>query len=346
MKARQRGEEVRQFMIEQAGKHSGDLGSVVARHFEISRQAVNQHLKKLVAEGVLTESGQTRGRQYHLATLQSWQRSYKKMPELAEDVVWRQDIEPSLGSLPENVLNIWYYGFTEMFNNALDHSGASEIQVHIHKTAADTEMYIFDNGVGIFKHIQAKLNLLDERHAIFELSKGKLTTDPKHHTGQGIFFTSRMFDEYEILSGGVYFSHQQGRMEDDLAERDQSGQGTFIRMKLANHSALTSKKIFDQYAGEEGDYEFDRTVVPIRLAKYGNDLLISRSQAKRVLARIELFRQVIFDFTEVTSIGQAFADEIFRVFALQHPEIELLVAHANKAVMQMITRAQAESLGR
>jgi hypothetical protein len=53
----------------------------------------------------------------------------------------------------------------------------------------------------------------------------------------------------------------------------------------------------------------------VRLAKYGNDQLISRSQAKRLLARIELFKIVLFDFSGVETIGQAFADEIFRVFA-------------------------------
>jgi hypothetical protein len=52
------------------------------------------------------------------------------------------------------------------------------------------------------------------------------------------------------------------------------------------------------------------------------DPLISRSQAKRVLARVELFRTVLFDFSRVSSIGQAFADEMFRVFAHTHPGIE------------------------
>ena len=34
---------------------------------------------------------------------------------------------------------------------------------------------------------------------VWELPKsGKLTTDPDNHTGEGIFFTSRVFDEFEI----------------------------------------------------------------------------------------------------------------------------------------------------
>ena len=56
---------------------------------------------------------------------------------------------------------------------------------------------------------------------------------------------------------------------------------------------------------------FNKTVVPVRLAQYGNDQLISRSQAKRVLARIDLFSTVLLDFEGVPAIGRAFADEVF-----------------------------------
>ena len=42
------------------------------------------------------------------------------------------------------------------------------------------------------------MHLLDERHAILELSKDQLTTDPARHTGDGIFFTSRMFDSFDL----------------------------------------------------------------------------------------------------------------------------------------------------
>ena len=71
------------------------------------------------------------------------------------------------------------------------------------------------------------------------------------------------------------------------------------------------------------------------------DPLISRSQAKRVLARVELFRTVHFDFSRVSSIGQAFSDEIFRVFAHAHPTVELQFANANAAIRRMISRARS-----
>ena len=226
-----------------------------------------------------------------------------------------------------------------MINNARDHSGGTSIYVRIVKTAINTEMYISDNGVGIFKKIQQALNLPDERYAIFELSKGKLTTDPNRHTGEGIFFTSRMFDTFGIGSGHVYFGHRFGDDEDWITDANFEGGGTTVWMKLSNHTARTVKKIFDQYTSDE-DYGFNKTVVPVRLAQYGNDKLISRSQAKRVLARVELFKIVVLDFTGVPTLGQAFADEVFRVFAKEHPELELIPIHANSEVKRMIERAR------
>ena len=92
------------------------------------------------------------------------------------------------------------------------------------------------------------------------------------------------------------------------------------------------------------DFTFNKTVVPMKLAKYGMDELVSRSQAKRLLARVDLFKIVIFDFQDVASIGQAFADQIFRVFAKDHPDIELVPVHVQPAVKEMIERARA--LGR
>ena len=128
-------------------------------------------------------------------------------PGLAEDVVWTREVRDVLGDLPDNALDIWQYGFTEIFNNAIDHADGTRIGVVIRKTAASTEMMITDNGYGIFRKIQTELGLLDVRHAILELSKGKLTTDRVRHTGDGIFFSSRMFDYFDIVSEGAYFSH-------------------------------------------------------------------------------------------------------------------------------------------
>lgn len=72
-----------------------------------------------------------------------------------------------------------------------------------------------------------------------------------------------------------------------------------------------------------------------------NVLLLSRSQAKRLLSRFEKFEEVMLDFKDVQTIGQAFADEIFRVFALQHPEVSIIAINTTPEVQQMINRAKS-----
>jgi anti-sigma regulatory factor (Ser/Thr protein kinase) len=336
-----RGEDICRFILEHVTNHPRDIAKFTASHFHITRQGVNKHLQRLATEGSLLWEGNTRKRVYKLAPLAEWFKSYSIDPALEEHRIWTEDIKPALGNLPHNVMNIWNHGFTEMFNNAIDHSEGKEIVVRVRKTAASTEMIVSDDGVGIFRKIQREKDLLDERHALLELSKGKLTTDPRRHSGEGIFFTSRMFDEFQILSGGTYFSHTIGQADDWLLQRkNPEDAGTAVFMTLQNHTSRTTRKIFDQFTSGE-DVGFTKTIVPLRLAQYGDDLLISRSQAKRVLARVELFKTVIFDFQEVTSIGQAFADEVFRVFAASHPEIVLHVIHANSAVKRMIAHVEA-----
>ncbi|MDD2608282.1 MAG: DUF4325 domain-containing protein [Giesbergeria sp.] len=338
-KVRLKGEQVRQFIMDKAEVAGASLCHMVMEQFGITRQAVNRHLAKLTEQGFIVPAGISgRSRIFKLAQLECQEFSYRIEPHLAEDLVWEQDIRSLIHNLPENVLRLWSYAFTEMFNNAIDHSGGSAIRVSVTKTAVTTAIRIADNGVGIFKKIQAAMGLLDERHAIFELSKGKLTTDPRNHSGQGIFFTSRMCDRFSIASGELLFQHVRGDGMDWLGEQKANTEGTTVLMELSNHTAQTTKKIFDEYSSGD-DYGFTKTVVPVQLAKYGSDELVSRSQAKRLLARVELFRTVVFDFAGVEEVGQAFADQIFRVFATEHPEIDLIPIRMNHDVTDMVRRA-------
>lgn len=339
---RKSSEDCRVFILGNVERYPSDIAKVVAEKFDISRQAANRHLQKLVEENVLTIEGKTKGRRYSLKAQVTFTKQYLLDKGIAEDVVWMQDIRPTLGKLSDNVMNIWDYCFTEMFNNVIDHSSGSSVIVRVSKSAVNTRIEIQDNGVGIFKKIQKQLGLSDERHAVLELAKGKFTTDPANHTGEGIFFSSRACDDYAIFSGGVYFSHEFGKKEDWILEA-KGLQGTTVIMKLNNHTSRRLKKVFDEYATVDG-YGFNKTVVPVQLAQYGDDSLVSRSQAKRVLNRVDRFKTVLFDFKGVDSIGQAFADEIFRVFATQHPGIEIVDIRANKEVSNMILRARSAGI--
>jgi anti-sigma regulatory factor (Ser/Thr protein kinase) len=331
---RGRGEDIRTFIVAHVARYPGDIVRRTAEKFDCSRQAVHRHIQRLVEEGALLETGKTRSRTYALAQLSAWTQTYAVSTNGDEGDIWLRDVRAQLEPLATNVLGIWQYGFTEMFNNALDHAEASSISVSVAKTAASSVVTIRDDGVGIFRKIQAALGLLDERHSVLELAKGKFTTDPQRHSGEGIFFSSRMFDHFSICSGSVWFSHQAKAPEDWILETDESG-GTSVRMELGNHTARSVSKVFKQFTSGD-DFGFTKTVVPVRMAQYGDDNLVSRSQAKRLIVRFDKFRTVVLDFKGVVLIGQAFADEVFRVFPLVHPEVELMSLNANKEVSQMI----------
>lgn len=308
----------------------------LAVEFGLSRQAVNNQLRRLVRDGLIDGSGTTRARRYHLRVQQEAERSYE-CAGLREDVVWGEVFAPVVADLPENVRDIWRYGVTEMVNNAVEHSGAARVDVGIRRNALRCEGWVADRGEGIFRKIQRALGLYDPRESILELAKGKLTTDPARHSGEGIFFTARAFDAFEIRSATLRYLHGGGD-RDWLTEHPTESPGTLVLLRLDNASGRQLKSVFDEFAAPE-DYAFSRTVVPVKLAQHEGEKLVSRSQARRLCARFERFRHVVLDFAGVTEIGQAFADEVFRVFAAAHPATELSSVNVAPPVGQMIARA-------
>ncbi len=329
---------IRAFVLANVEAHPQDIARVTAEKFGISRQAANRHLKSLVDNNQIIASGKTRQKRYELVPIAEKIFNLEIIPGLSEDTIWRRLIEPLLVGVKENVLGICQYGFTEMVNNIIDHSESSDAVVRVSYTISKIEFVILDHGIGVFEKITKALGLEDYRHAILELTKGKVTTDPEHHTGEGVFFTCRMFDRFSIRSGDLYFSHFEDA--DWLIEtQEEDLQGTYIEMEIDPNSERTTKEIFDRFATEHDDYGFTRTHVPVRLAIYEGEKLVSRSQAKRLLGRFDRFKEVFLDFDGVETIGPAFADEIFRVFAVQHPDTNLVCVNASEEVDKMIHRA-------
>ena len=328
---------VRDFLIETVLADSTNLAARLQREFLVSRPTAHNYLRRFVEEGLIVRTGLGR---YELGRARY--RFPHSVAGLAEDTVWMHEIRPRIDDLPPNVVELWHYGCTEMINNVIDHSESPQVVVELERSAADVRMVILDQGIGIFRKIARGLGLEDERHAVLELSKGKVTTDPAHHTGEGIFFSSRAFDSFRILSGGVYFEHETRDGSDWILGDEQPQnirEGTTVFLELKNDATKRLQDIFDAYATDTQDYRFDRTVVPVKLLQYGDDRLVSRSQAKRLLTRFERFRTVILDFEGVESVGQAFADEVFRVFPAEHPTVELLAVNTNEQVARMMSRA-------
>jgi anti-sigma regulatory factor (Ser/Thr protein kinase) len=336
-----RSREIDDALLREVERHPADLVRVVAEALGLSRAAVAARARALLDTHYLQKSGTTRPR--HALGSNRHGHTSHRLAGLAEDRVWSDDIAPLLTGLPRNVIDICHHGVTEMVNNAIDHSEGRTLDVRIERTPERVGVLVTDDGIGIFRKITRALDLPDERLALLELSKGKLTTDPRRHSGEGIFFTSRVFDAFRIRSGGLVFDHDAAQDDDVLFEQERIGanaHGTEVAMEIEASSARTLKQVFDEYSSGPDDYAFARTIVPVRLARVGDENLISRSQAKRLMQRLDRFSKVVLDFEGVTIIGQAFADEIFRVFANEHPAIELITMRVLPEVQQMIRRAE------
>lgn len=304
----------------------------------VSRQAASARLRTAVKNGLIVKHGVGRGVSYALAETSRISQDFDRAG-LSEDRVWQSMLAPMVADLPENVRDIWRYGFTEMVNNAIDHSGANKITVWAMRNALYTQAWVSDDGEGIFIKIQKALDLYDPREAILELAKGKFTTDPVNHSGEGIFFSSKVFDLFDIRSGSLHFMHDDG-LDDMLIEHPKNASGTLVVMRLMNDSTRTTKAIFDKFAVPE-EYTFAKTIVPVRLGQYEGEKLVSRSQAKRLIFRFEKFKTVILNFTGVEEIGQAFSDEVFRVFQNAHQDTKLVPVNMTPAVKDMVSRAKA-----
>ena len=331
-------EEIRTFILENVEKHPKDIVKVASQHFDITRQAVSRHLSALIDEDLLEAHGKTKGRTYELKILLTNVVEVPLSVNSDEDALWGEHVRPFLSDVKQNVHAICHHGFTEMMNNAIDHSEGTTVEILVIRTAVGIDLSVRDDGVGIFSKIARELKLPDKHFAILELAKGKFTTDPKKHTGEGIFFTSRMFDNFWILSDDLSLVHDE-RLGDWLLDGEKEPlDGTCVMMRIDPHSNRDILQVFDQFSDPE-DFSFSKTRVPVKLAQFGEENLISRSQAKRVLTRFDRFKKVILDFSGVEMIGQAFADEIFRVFRREHPDVELSQINANSVVERMVLRA-------
>jgi DNA-binding transcriptional ArsR family regulator len=335
--ARHQDPKIRDFILHNVGHNPDSIASLAAQTFGLSRTGIGRYMARLVEEGLLTQEGQTRGRRYALKVLSKGEFFLERDGTWSEDNVWREKIRPLMTNVRQNVIDICQYGVTEMVNNVLDHSQSPSLITNYRQTYVDIIISICDFGVGIFNKIQRDFKLDDARTALLELSKGKLTSDKKHHSGEGVYFTSRMFDYFSILSGYLYYGRTRTEEDDgwliDASDKKEDRIGTFITMRISTNAEWSTRDVFEKYQG--GDIYFRKTHIPITLGKYPGEQLISRSQAKRVLTRLTDFSEVILDFRGVTEIGQAFADEIFRVFRNQHPGTLLFALNANERVQKM-----------
>jgi hypothetical protein len=261
-----------------------------------------------------------------------------------EDLLYTDYIAPMLDRCNENAHRIWHYACAEILNNAIEHSRGQKLGIHVWSNTLYTAVVIVDDGQGAFQTLLAYMRENGWKEprvedALVELYKGRITSNRECHSGEGIFFTSKLVDRFVLWSDAVIYQCGCQAKPDVLRSHLAAyasriwNQGTLVAMILENETDRDSKEVFDMYA--DVDEGVVRTRIPVREACVTGDP-VARSQARRICHRLEEFQEAVLDFRNVEFMGQGFADELFRVYALAHPDIMLTPVNMISDVARMI----------
>lgn len=336
-----RAQEIRIFILEKIPQHPKDIVAVTAGAFGVTRMTVHRHLNRLLRDKKIVKTGTTKGAAYFLKTSLDKTLIFKIQSEIQAGQVWDEYMKASFTRLPGSVLEICRYGFEEVFNNALEHSGGKGVVVKTAWKKDSLELSVIDDGEGIFQNIQKTTGLQDIRESVLQLTKGNFTTLPANHSGCGLFLVSRLFDVFGVFSDGLFYCRDNLGGDWYLEKRKISkSKGTRVSMAIRFDSGRTLKQVIGQYSDKlSGTSEIDTTEILIQLSQMEDEPYISRLQAKRVLLGVEKFRRVVLDFQNIPTVGQAFVEEVFREFKSSHPEIDIQSVHANPDVQFMIDKS-------
>lgn len=313
----------------------------------VSRQYINVVIKKLIKDRQVVKGNSTKNAFYFLPKdadsvltstriKKNLQNEDLKEHEVLDEIIHQGTF---FSTLKDNLQSIFNYTFSEMLNNAIEHSHSKDIEVEVIKDKANLAFIVNDFGIGVFRSIMQKGRLKSEIEAIQDLLKGKTTTNPKAHSGEGIFFTSKMADVFTLESYEYQLTIDNNIHDIFVGKLDKFHKGTKVIFNISTGSKKHTSGLFKKYQSDPETLAFDKTEIQIKLYTMGT-IHVSRSQARRVLEGLEKFKTIILDFDKVPSIGQGFADEIFRVFQSKHPEIQFKPINTNEAVKFMIDRVK------
>lgn len=347
---KEKREKIKKYLLEQIHEKKENVISNTAKTCGVSQTTVSRYIRQMLNDGIIVESKENKSK-YILKVLYSkFFPFYPKEEKLEEDAIYDSVIYPIIKDLPNNVIKIWAYVFTEMMNNAIEHAEADRICVTVRRNVLFTHVFISDNGIGIFENIKEYIYLMEGKNitldeALSFLFIGKLTTNKENHSGEGIFFSSRAVDDFYIFSSNRLFTHDKYDRSCsanlfDIDDRESKQvmmdqKGTFVLINLWNNSKRELKEVFDMFSSV--DKGFFKTQIPIK-NMITSGFPVSRSQARRLSSGFDKFEVVELDFSGVEDIGQAFTHELFVKFKKSHPNIELLVKNANKNIEDMIQR--------
>jgi STAS-like domain of unknown function (DUF4325) len=118
---------------------------------------------------------------------------------------------------------------------------------------------------------------------------------------------------------------------------DRPRRGTLVRCEIRYDTAKTLTAVMGAFQ-DPVTQRLNKTSIRIDLFRQGE--FVSRTEAKLIGARLEGFEVIELDFSGITQIGQGFADELFRVWANDHPSSHLVPVNANPAVRAVIAAVE------
>jgi len=330
---------VTQWITAAAREHGERLPEHVMARLGISRRSALALLNKLVAAQWLQRDGKRRQAPFRPGALKQVVQRYP-LAGLQEDLPWQRDFAPSFELAP-NVARMAQHAFTELLNNAIDHSGGTQVTVSVRQTGLHLQLLVSDDGIGVFSRIQQNFEIADPTLAMLELSKGKLTSAPDRHSGHGLFFTSRLADVFDLHANHRAFQYRGWDRRSWHNAKAVPRVGTSIYLAISLETPRTLDQVLRAHSSDGAGYGFDATSVPLQLMTGAQTGLESRAQAKRVASRLQRFHRAEVDFAGIDDVGYGFADELFRVFSREHPAVELVPVGMAPRVAAMVAAVQA-----
>lgn len=326
------------YICERIANKSQGITKGVAEAFEISQNTANTYLVQIQNDGIIRKLKRD---SFELITETHRFQLCRDNEELDDDMyAYENCVYQFIKSLPDHIISIWEYAVSEMCNNVMDHSEAENMWCVVERNYLNTRIVLVDDGIGIFEKIKNHFSYKSVDEAKHELFKGKLTTDNENHTGEGIFFTSKLMDTFIIYSSGTIFTTNKYDVSAYI-DFDLDMKGTCVIMELSNRTNKVIKDVFDVYS--DIDDGFTKTKVPLR--QFFDKNPVSRSQAKRVCSRLDRFKEVELDFDGLSWIGQGFAHQLFVVFAKNHPDIKLKPINMCDEIVQMYNHVMRNNGG-
>lgn len=326
--------QIKQFILENISSHQRDIIKAAIHKFGISRQAILKHMNALINENRVIAHGKTRDRFYEIMPQVNYSKSIEITDEVSPSQILKNQILPNFSTLNKNIYEICEFSIMAILANTFEHSKATRLNYKLFITPTETHIFMSDNGLGIFSKIQDKLELGSTQIAVIEVAKGHVTTDPKNHAGEELMTVIRLFDHVTIEASGLCLSYFSDSKNWSVTSSQQTN-GTRFHLEIKTNSRRTCQETFHQIFNQE-----NKSVrIPVNLIRAKNELVNSRSQAKKLLLNIREMEEIKFDFNNIELIGPAFADELIRTTKHKNDSADIKWVNSNETVDLLMSRA-------